>query len=133
MPPDSPIPPHSPDDRRAYYRITVVLPVSIQDDTDTGEEQLVEESVNISGGGIGVTVNKRYDHKAILVLTLLLPDQVIFKAFLEVVAVEPITTSRLRTYRVRGCFVRMAAQDRELLIRYIMCFQRDHLQRHYMA
>jgi c-di-GMP-binding flagellar brake protein YcgR len=133
MPPDSPIPPHSPDDRRSYYRITVVLPVSIQDETDTGEEQFAEQSVNISGGGIGVTVSKRYDPKAILVLRLSLPDQVILKAFLEVVAVEPITTSRLRTYRVRGRFIRMSAQDRELLIRYIMRVQRDHLQRHYMA
>jgi len=66
-------------------------------------------------------------------LTVRLPDEVIFKVFLEVVAVEPITTGRLRAYRLRGRFIRMPAKDRELLIRYSMRFQRDHLQRHYMA
>jgi len=125
--------PSSPDDRRAYYRVTVVLPVRIQEEADTGEEPFIERSVNISGGGVGVTVSRQYDLKAVLLLALSLPDHVIFKAFLEVVAVEPITTSRPKTYRLRGRFIRMAAQDRELLIRYIMRFQRDRLQQHYMA
>lgn len=38
-----------------------------------------------------------------------------------------------QAYRLRGRFIRMPAQDRELLIRYTMQFQRGHLQRHYMA
>ena len=45
-------------DRREYYRITVTLPVRIQLETDTTEGELVQKSVNISGGGIGVQFRK---------------------------------------------------------------------------
>lgn len=58
MPTDTPKSPSAPDDRRAYCRVTVVLPISLQNETDIGEEKFIEESVNISGGGIGVTVRK---------------------------------------------------------------------------
>jgi hypothetical protein len=36
-------------------------------------------------------------------------------------------------YRLHARFVGMTAQDRELLVRYILRFQRDHLQEHYSA
>lgn len=133
MLPDTPSPAPAPDERRAYYRITVVLPLSLQEESDTREAKLAEQSVNLSGGGIGLTVNKRYDSDAILLLSVCFPDHGIFKAYLEVVRVEPVLTSHLRAYRLHGRFVRMATQDRELLIRYIMRFQRDHLQKHYLA
>ena len=133
MPTDTPKSPSAPDDRRAYYRVTVVLPISLQDETDIGEETFIEDSVNISGGGIGVTVSKQYDSDAVLLLTVCLPDHVIFKACMEVAAIEPIAATHRKAYRLRGRFIRMPTQDRELLIRYIMQFQRDHLQRHYMA
>jgi len=45
--------------------------------------------VNISGGGIGVTVSKQYDSDAVLLLTVRLPDHIIFKACVEVAAIEP--------------------------------------------
>jgi c-di-GMP-binding flagellar brake protein YcgR len=131
MPTDTPTPQPSFEDRRAYFRITVVLPISIQPETATTEGPFTEQSVNVSGGGIGMTVPRPYNPNEILSLTLLLPDQVVFKSFVEVLRVEPITTSRIVTYRVHARFVRMAAQDRELLIRCILRFQRDHLQRHY--
>ena len=133
MPTDTPKSPSAPDDRRAYYRVTVVLPISLQDETDIGEETFIEDSVNISGGGIGVMVSKPYDSDAVLLVTVRFPDDDVFKAFLEVVAVEPLTATHRKAYRLRGRFIRMSAQDRELLIRYIMRFQRDHLQKHYMA
>lgn len=79
MPMNTLISPSSPDARRAYYRVTVVLPISIQDETDMGEEQFSEETVNISGGGIGVTVSKQYDPDAVLLLTVPLPGHVILK------------------------------------------------------
>jgi len=129
----TPSSPSSPNDRRAYYRVTVVLPISIQDETDTGETTFVEETVNISGGEIAVTVSKQDDPNSILLITVRLPDHAMLKTCVEVVAVEPLTATHRRAYRLHGRFIRMSAQDRELLIRYIMRFQRDHLQKHYMA
>jgi len=132
MPSDTPTSSSSFEDRRDYYRINVVLPISIQTETDTTEGELREKSINISGGGIGVPVNVRYNPNEVLSLTLLLPGQVIFKAYIEVLRLEPIT-HHVHTYRLHARFVRMTTQNRELLIRYIMRFQRDHLERHYSA
>ena len=132
MPPATSTLPSSFEDRRDYYRITVVLPVSIQVETDTTEGELIEKAVNISGGGIGITVNVLYNPSQILSLTLLFPDRVIFKAYIEVLRQDPITYPA-HTYRLHARFVRMTTQNRELLIRYIMGFQRDHLERHYSA
>lgn len=125
-----PTPPSSFEDRRDYYRINVVLPVSIQPETDITEGDLIKKAVNISGGGIGVAVNVRYAPKEILSLTLIFPDHVIFKAHMEVLRLDPIPYPA-NTYRLHARFVRMTSQNRELLIRYIMGFQRNHLERHY--
>lgn len=119
-------------DRREYYRITVALPIRIQPETDEAEAALIEQSVNISGGGIGVTVTQLYEPGDILSLTLRLPDKVIFKASIEVLRLDPITYPG-GTYRLHARFVRMPSQDRELLIRHIVLFQRDHLAKHYSA
>ncbi|MFO0705673.1 MAG: PilZ domain-containing protein [Nitrospira sp.] len=117
-------------ERREYYRITVTLPIRLQPESDQTEGPLEEKSVNISGGGIGVAISETYEPNDILLMTLLLPDYGVFKAFLEVLRVEPILYPP-NTYRLHGRFVKMPAQDRELLIRYILRFQRDHLQAHY--
>jgi c-di-GMP-binding flagellar brake protein YcgR len=109
------------------------LPISIQAETDTTEGELIERSLNISGGGIGVTVNGSYNPNEILSLTLRLPDKVIFKAHIEVLRVDHIITHHVHTYRLHARFVRMTTQNQELLIRYIMRFQRDHLGKHYSA
>jgi c-di-GMP-binding flagellar brake protein YcgR len=119
-------------DRREYYRITVTMPIRIQPETDSTEGELTEKSVNISGGGIGVTVSALYKPGEILSLTLLLPDQVVFKSFIEVLRLDPIPYPG-GTYRLHARFVRMPSQDRELLIKHILRFQRDHLQAHYSA
>lgn len=130
--PNMPAPPPSPKDRREYYRITVTLPLSIQPETDTAENTLIEKSVNISGGGIGLTVNKRYQPNEILSLTLRLPDHVIFKAFIEALRLDSILYPA-DTYRLHARFIRMTSKNRELLIRHILSFQRDHLNKHYSA
>jgi c-di-GMP-binding flagellar brake protein YcgR len=132
MPSDGPTSQPSEKDRRAYFRVNVVLPISIQAETDTTEGELRERSVNISGGGIGVTVNVLYNPNEVLSLTLLLPDQVIFKAYAEILRLDPIPYP-IGTYRLHARFVRMNTKNRELLIRYIMRFQRDHLRGHYSA
>lgn len=132
MPSDKPASQPSPADRREFYRITVTLPICLQLESDQAEETLIQRSVNISGGGIGVTLNQTFSVNEILSCTLLLPGQVLFKSFLEVLRVDPITYPS-NTYRLHGRFVRMANQDRELLIRHILKFQREHLNRHYSA
>lgn len=132
MPSDTPAPQPSPADRRQFYRITVTLPICLQPEGDTTERTLIERSVNISGGGIGITLNQVFEVNEILSCTLLLPGQVLFKASLEVLRVDPITYP-LNTYRLHGRFVRMANQDRELLIRHVLKFQREHLNKHYSA
>jgi c-di-GMP-binding flagellar brake protein YcgR len=132
MPSDAPTSQPSAKDRRTYFRVNAVLPISIQAETDTTEGVLIEKSVNISGGGIGVTVNVVYKPDEILSLTLVLPDQVIFKAYAEVLRLEPIP-HHVDTYRLHTRFVRMTTQNQELLIRHIIRFQRDHLGKHYSA
>ncbi len=132
MSPDAPTSQPSAEDRRAYFRVNVVLPISIQAETDTTEGDLIEKSVNISGGGIGVTVNVVYNPDEVLSLTLILPDQVIFKTYAKVLRLDPIP-HRVNTYRLHTRFVRMTTQNQELLIRHILRFQRDHLEKHYPA
>jgi c-di-GMP-binding flagellar brake protein YcgR len=132
MSPDSPAAQASAPNRREYYRITVALPISLQPETDTTEVELIERSVNISGGGVGLTVNMRYQSNEILLLTLRLPDQDLFKAFIEILRLDPVPYPA-DTYRLHARFIRMTSQSRELLIRHILGFQRDHLNRHYSA
>jgi c-di-GMP-binding flagellar brake protein YcgR len=120
-------------DRRAYYRINVMLPMCLQAETDDTQGELLEQSINLSGGGIGVIVNTLYEPHDILRLTIRFPDQTFFTASIEVLRVDHIEAHHIRTYRLHAQFVGMAAQHRELLIQYIMRFQREHLARHYSA
>ena len=99
---------------------------------DETEAELIETSVNLSAGGVGMMVNTRYKDGDILSLTLLLPDQVLFKASLEVLRLDSLPLLG-DVYRLHARFVRLTTQDRELLVRYILRFQRDHLQEHYSA
>lgn len=129
MPPDMPSQP-SGRERREFYRITVLLPICIQLETDEAEGEFTEKSVNLSGGGVGVTVIERYTPGEVLSLTLLLPEQVPFKSSIEVLRLDPLPVPG-DAHRLHARFVRMTTQNRELLIRYIVRFQRDHLQEHY--
>lgn len=132
MSPDTPPSQPSGKERREHYRITVTLPIRIQPETDSTEGELTEKSVNISGGGIGVTVTELYAPGDVLSLTLLLPDQILFKSSIEVLRLDPIPYPA-GTYRLHARFVKMPSQDREVLIRHIIRFQQDHLQAHYSA
>lgn len=118
-------------DRRAYHRINVMLPMCLQAETDDTQGELLEQSVNLSGGSIGVIVNTLYEPHDILTLTMRFPDQILFTASIEVLRVDHIEAHHIRRYRLHAQFVGMAAQHRELLIQYIMRFQREHLARHY--
>ncbi|MBI5673937.1 MAG: PilZ domain-containing protein [Nitrospirae bacterium] len=129
---DTPTPQPSGRERRDYYRITVLLSICLQPESDTAEGTLIQQSVNISAGGIGITLNQVFEVNAILSCTLLLPGEVLFKSYLEVLRVDPIPYP-LNTYRLHGRFIRMATADRELLIRHIIQFQREHLNKHYSA
>lgn len=131
MPPDTPSQ-SSGRERREFYRITAILPICIQLETDTTEGELSEKSVNLSGGGIGVTVTTIYKPGKVLTLTLLLPDQAPFKSSIEVLRLDAVPVPG-DAYRLHARFVRLTTQNRELLIRYIVRFQRDHLQVHYSA
>ena len=132
MAPDTPTSKPSARDRRAYFRVNTILSISIQAETDTTEGEFIEKSVNISGGGIGVTVNVAYRPDDILSLTLILPDQVIFKTYAEVLWLDPLP-HQVNTYRLHARFVRMSTQNQELLIRHILRFQRSRLEKHYSA
>lgn len=132
MPPDTPSSPPAPRERRDFYRITVTLPICLQSETDVTEGECIEKSVNLSAGGIGLVVSQPYQPHEILSCTLLLPGEVLFKSSLEVLRVDPIPYP-LNTYCLHGRFVGMPGQDRELLIRHILQFQREHLNKHYSA
>jgi c-di-GMP-binding flagellar brake protein YcgR len=132
MAPDTPTSKPSPRDRRAYFRVNTVLPISIQAETDTTEGECIEKSVNISGGGMSVTVNVAYRPDDVLSITLILPDQLIFKIYAEVLWLDPLPY-HAGTYRLHTRFVRMTTQNQELLIRHILGFQRSRLENHYSA
>ncbi len=117
-------------DRRDYYRITITLPVKLQAEDGSGDATFTEKPVNISGGGIGMTVEAPYRPSAILSLTLRLPEQSVFTSPIEVLRLDPLPTGG---YRLHARFVKLAPHNREMLIKHITRFQRDHLQAHYSA
>jgi c-di-GMP-binding flagellar brake protein YcgR len=119
-------------DRRNYFRITIVLPASIQRETDSAESILTEKSVNLSAGGVGFVSELAHQPGEILAITLGLQEQVLFKAQAEVLRQDPLP-SRVHAYRIHARFVRMSDHDRELLIGHIMRLQRAHLHEHYSA
>lgn len=119
-------------DRRNYFRITIVLPISIRVEADSEESVLVEKSVNISGGGIGFISDTAYDPGDILTITLLLQEQGLFHVQGEVLRRE-ILPDRAHAYRVHARFIKISEQERELLIRHVMRLQREHLHGHYSA
>ena len=129
MPPDAPTPP-APRERRDYFRITANLLICLQPETDVAEGECTEKSVNLSAGGIGLVVNHPYQANEILSCTLLLPDLAPFKSSVEVLRVNPIHYPP-NTYRLHARFVGMTTENRELLVRYILQFQREHLAKHY--
>lgn len=131
MSPDTPSEP-SGRERREFYRITVLLPMCLQVAGDDTEAELIETSINLSAGGIGMMVTTRYKESDVLSLTLLLPDHVRFTSSIEVLWLDPLPLLG-GVYRLHARFVRLTTQDRELLVRYILRFQRDHLQEHYSA
>jgi c-di-GMP-binding flagellar brake protein YcgR len=128
----SPDPEPSARDRRHHFRITIVLPVSIQLETDTEETVLTQQSINISGGGIGFVSDIAYQAGDILTITLRLHEQVPFKVQAEVLRQEPLPY-RAHAFRIHARFIQISEQDREGLIRHIMRLQREHLHGHYSA
>ena len=115
---DSPPSQSSPRDRREFYRITSILSIRLQAETDTSDGSFSKAPVNLSAGGIGVT--------------LLLPDQEPFRVYVEVLRVDPIHNPP-HTFRLHGRFIRMSTPEREFLVRTILHLQREHLAKHYSA
>lgn len=119
-------------DRREYYRITVTLPICLQAGTDASEGPFIEKSVNLSAGGIGLVVNKPFQPNEILSCTVLLAEQVRFTSPIEVLRVDTIPYPP-DTYRLHARFIEMTRDNRELLVRHILQFQREHLTKHYLV
>lgn len=117
-------------DRREYYRITITLPICLQTETDATEGTLIEKSVNLSAGGIGLVVNRPFQPNDILSCTLLLAEQVRFTSSIEVLRVDSLPYPP-NTYRLHARFIEMTRENRELLVRHILQFQREHLTKHY--
>ena len=129
MPPNDSTSVRSRTDRRNYFRINVILPIRIQLETDASESPLIEKSVNLSAGGIGFVVNTAYSPGDLLSITLVLADQVLFKAHARILTLDSLP-HRDHTFRLHGHFVGVPVQKRDLLIKYIMRFQRDQLDEH---
>ncbi len=127
-----PVQPPSGRERREYYRVTVTLPIRIQRESDQTEGPFVERAVNLSGGGLGVTITETYQPNEVLAVGLRLPEHGLFKAFIEVLRLDPLPYPP-GTSRLHARFIRLPAKDREMLVRHILQFQREHLQSHYSA
>lgn len=119
-------------DRRAYFRITLVLPMSIQRGDDATEGTLTEKSVNISGGGIGFIADTDHNPGDIVVITLRLDEETLLKVRAEVLKRNPLPR-RPDAYRIHARFIQMSVPEREILIGHIMRVQREHLHDHYSA
>lgn len=118
-------------DRRHYFRITITLPVTIQLEGGT-DRILTQKSVNLSGGGIGFLTNTAYAPGDILMVAIQLPGQYFFTGRAEVLR-HDVLPHMAHTYRVRARFINLTEQQRQVLIRSIMRFQREHLTAHYSA
>lgn len=129
---DSPTSQSFPRDRREFYRITSTLSIRLQLETDPSGGPFSRIPVNLSAGGIGVTLNTAFQANDILLCTLLLADQEPFKAYVEVLRIDPIYNPP-HTFRLHGRFIRMSAPEREFLVRTILHLQREHLSKHYSA
>lgn len=129
---ESPPSQSSPRDRREFYRITSTLPIRLQPETDSSEGPFSKIPVNLSAGGIAVTINTAFQANDILLCTLLLADQEPFKAYVEVLRVDP-SHNPPDTFRLHGRFIRMNTPEREFLVRTILHLQREHLSKHYSA
>lgn len=127
---DEPTRPSLESERREYYRITVSLPICLQTKPDATEGALIEKSVNLSAGGIGLVVNRPFQPNELLSCTLLLAEQVRFTSPIEVLRADPLPYPP-DTYRLHARFIDMTRENRELLVRHILQFQRIHLTRHY--
>jgi c-di-GMP-binding flagellar brake protein YcgR len=101
-------------------------------ETDTGDSVFIEQSVNISGGGIGFVAGTPYSPGNIITITLRLQAEVLFKARAEVLRRDPLP-HRPDGYRIHARFIQMSEQEREALIGHIMRLQREHLHGHYSA
>lgn len=130
MPSNEPTRPPLASERREYYRITVTLPISLQAETDATGGTLIERSVNLSAGGIGLVVNRPFNPNEILSCTLLLAEQIRFTSSIEVLRVDVLPYPP-NTYRLHARFIELTKENRELLVRYILQFQREHLTKHY--
>jgi c-di-GMP-binding flagellar brake protein YcgR len=119
-------------DRRHHFRITVVLPANIQLETDIGESALTEQSINISGGGIGFVSDIPHNPGDILTITLLLHEEALFKVQAEVLRREQLA-HRPQASRIHARFIQISEQEREVLIGHLMRLQREHLHGHYSA
>ena len=70
-------------------------------------------------------MNRVWNPEEILSVTLILPGQMIFKAYAEVLRLVPIP-DHIGSYRLHARFVRMTGQNEELLTKHILRFQLDH-------
>ena len=128
----SPDPESSARDRRHHFRMTIEVPVSIQLQTDSEESVLTEQSINISGGGMGFVSDVAYNPGEILTITLRLHEQLLLVVHAEVLRQEP-QPHRAQRFRIHARFIQISEQERELLIRHIMRLQRERLHGHYSA
>lgn len=122
--------PHSFDERRNFFRITTDLPIAIAPEGDDTELALVPQTVNISGGGIGLVTNTAYKPGDILVVKMLLPGNIDIQAKAEVVRAAPLPRAR-GAFRIGARFTEISTKDRDHLIQAIHRIQQKHLATHY--
>ncbi|MGH7233472.1 MAG: flagellar brake protein [Nitrospiraceae bacterium] len=119
-------------DRRNFYRIRTVLPVTIRREQDEDEAPLAPMSIDISGGGIGFHTNSQYEPGDILALTIAVSENELIRAKARVVSRRRLEHENDGLH-IGAAFIEISQGHREALIRYVMRLQAERLDKHYLA
>lgn len=124
-----------PPEKREYFRIDAVLPVSYCAEGDTAPPPSQPVRVNLSVGGIGLYTEQPLQVGDVLLLSLVLPAGSI-QTKAKVVRALPNAVPAAAPRPALACsglqFIGMAEGDREMLIRYIFSFQVEQRRSRYV-
>src|SRR3982751_4516365 len=99
-------------ERREYFRITMTLPIAIQLEADRSCCTCTPQPVNVSAGGIGFVSDLPYRPGDIVVVSLQLTHECVFRGLAEVLRRDPVPQG-IGRYRVRARFLNLHERDRQ--------------------
>lgn len=113
--------------RRNYYRLDLVIDVSVKIREKDGTEEMTQ-TLNLSGGGLKLYMKGNTEKDRILFLTIYLPNRFV-ETKAKVIQVE-IQDEKLKKRRlVSAEFIDIREEDRNEIVRYIFAKERELLKK----